>query len=195
MDASRCIQNVVLAAIVFCLYASQMEQQVGQGVGHKAFMPYCFYLFKHLRVFFNIFWRAVYPEWNCKLVACQIVINLGRMVAAYNASVAFKTFFAVVGHIDNHRFFVGKAFHYLVYYRIVVQDCIVVVCQHIAALLRQLWAFLLIICRSEVLLTFRITSVVRHVAADEMEYNQVVFFVFCLQLVVVVGKQSVIECV
>ena len=96
-------ENVELFAVGRCADASEVDERVGDGVGHERFVACVFDLLEELRVVLCEFLGAIEPEGYVELIVCQFVIDDCLVVATEEFPVALVTFLAVVGHIDDHR--------------------------------------------------------------------------------------------
>ena len=113
-------QDVIFLLIGRCLNASQIQQEMRQGIGHEALVLSLAYLTVDIAVVPDIFWRTVYPERNFKLIVSQRPVDFCRMVTADEATVLFVAFLAMVGHVDDDGILLLETLHNLGYDRVVV---------------------------------------------------------------------------
>ena len=89
-------EDVVFGLIGWRFDACQIEQQMGQGVGHVASVLGLAYLLVDVAMLAYVFARAVNPEGNLELVVGKGPVDGCRMVAADKASVLLVAFFDVL---------------------------------------------------------------------------------------------------
>ena len=101
----------------------------------------------------------------------------------------------MVWHIDDDGVLLGISLHDLCHDGVVVQGGIVIITKHLALLDVQLWSLVFITACPETSLLLAVTILVAHMLTHQVEDGEVVLAaVFrCLQLVVVVIEQTVIE--
>src|SRR3712207_1061091 len=162
-------KHVVALLVVLGVDSGQIEQQMGQGVGHEPAVTGLYYLPVDVGMSVDITWRAVNPERNLKLVAGQVVVNSRAVVATYKAPIALVAFLSMVGHVDNDGFLVLKTLDDLVYNGVIVKTSVVVLAQHLALLMGQLGAFVLITAGPEVSTITRIALLIVDMLAQKME--------------------------
>ena len=110
-----------------CADAREVDECVGDGVGHVWFVACVFDLLEELWVVLCEFFGAIEPEGYVELVVCQFVIDDCLVVATEEFPVALVTFLAVVGHIDDHGILALEAAADEVNNGVVVERSIVVV--------------------------------------------------------------------
>ena len=71
-------QNVIFLLIGRSLNASQIQQEMRQGIGHETLVFSLAYLAVDIAVVPDIFWRTVYPERNFKLIVSQRPVDFCR---------------------------------------------------------------------------------------------------------------------
>ena len=156
--------------IVFRLYACQVEQQVWQRISHHPALPRLDDFAEDVRVCHHILVGAPYPERYVELLMCQPCGDFCTMVSAEVFVAVVETLFTVVGKVDDHRLFVVESLHNLVYDGVVVEGGIVVVCQYVALMPRQVGT--LIVVTSPLPAVFGIALPIVHVLSHEVEDEQ-----------------------
>ena len=117
------------------------------------------------------------------------------MVAADETAVALIALLAMVGHVDDDGVLLGIVLHNLRHDRVVVKGGVVVMAQHLALLVGQLWALVLVTARPEMGLTVLVAGLVIHVLTHQVEDGEIILTVgfSFLQSVVIVLQQSVVQ--
>ena len=145
--------------------------------------------------------RAPNPERYLELVARQIAVDFGRMVAADNATSALVALFSVVGHIDYDSLLALESLANLVNNRVVIQASIVVVSQQAALLCCQFGSALSIVFWFEMLFAVRTTCAIVQMLTQQMKNGEsrfgiTAFFLLSLLFLphlIIIGQQTLIE--
>ena len=166
-----------------------------QSIGHETLVLRFADLAVDVTMAADVLLGTVYPERNLKLVVSQRPVDIGRMVAADETAVALIALLAMVGHVDDDGVLLGIALHNLRHDRVVVKGGVVVMAQHLALLVGQLRALVLVTASPEMCLTVLVAGLVIHVLTHQVEDGKIILTVGFnfLQSVVIVLQQSVVQ--
>src|SRR5574344_489911 len=183
------IEHIIVFTIVIGVDATKEKQRMGQRIGHQRTVAILLYGFPSVGMGHAVFIGSPYPERYLKFLACQPIVDIGRMHATIEGKTAVEALLTMVGHIDDDGIFVFKATDNLIDHRVVVEHSIIIVGIDLLTLWRQVCA--VIVGRSKLPTGFhREARTVINVLAHEMEDGELVGIAFLCHHAVVVFKQS-----
>ena len=133
--------------------------------------------------------RAPEPHRDVKLLVSQTGCYLGAVHAPEEVHIATVALLSVVGDIDDDGVFLLETLHYLLHYRVVVEQGVVVVGHHLPLFLCESLA--LIVVKGEVLLCLRHSRGVVDMLTLQVKYDEIVVSI-CLFQAVVLQSDAVV---
>ena len=124
---------------------------------------------------------------------CQLPVDVGRVVAADEATVFLVAFLTMVGHIDDDGIFLLESLHDLCHDGVVVEGGVVVMAQYLALGIGQFRTLVFVAACPELSLILAIAQLVVHVLAHQMENGEIMVGLVLFQTVIIIFQQSIVQ--